>query len=173
VRSTLTAVLPRWLAAASIVAASIVVASIVTGSIAATASVATGDTRTVERPHVPDVCQQLPAQLATSDRTFDAAAEDAPPDTARIQGALTACAGTGQAVELVADGANRAFLSGPLSIGSSVTLVIDAGVTLYATTPSTASTATATSAPSTTASGSRATRPAAVSSSRSPTSTPA
>jgi polygalacturonase len=131
VRSTLTAVLPRWLAA-SIVAASIVTASIVTGSTAATASVATGDTRTVERPHVPDVCQQLPAQLATSDRTFDAAAEDAPPDTARIQAALTACAGTGQAVELVADGANRAFLSGPLSIGSSVTLVIDAGVTLYA-----------------------------------------
>jgi polygalacturonase len=148
VRSTLTAVLPRWLVAAC-VAVSVAAVGIVTGSTAATASVATGDTRTVVRPRLPGVCQRLPAQLSASDRTFDAAAEETPPDTARIQAALTACAGTGQAVELAADadadaasddnadadgaeGTDRAFLSGPLSIGSSVTLVIDAGVTLYA-----------------------------------------
>jgi polygalacturonase len=103
--------------------------------VSAEAPVATGDTRIVERPQPPGVCQRLSASLSTSDRTdrtFGDADEAAPPDTARIQAALTDCAGTGQAVELSADGHNRAFLSGPLSIGSSVTLLVDTGVTLYA-----------------------------------------
>jgi polygalacturonase len=91
---------------------------------------------------LPAVCQRLTAQLSTFDRTFSAVDEATPPDTQRIQAALTACAGTGQAVELAAgedtsedigeDTDSRAFLSGPLSLAGSVTLVIDAGVTLYA-----------------------------------------
>jgi polygalacturonase len=66
------------------------------------------------------------------------------PDTARIQAALYACANAANAytptntiatngvVELSAGGANNAFLTGPLSMPGGVTLVIDAGVTLFA-----------------------------------------
>ncbi|MFU8850790.1 glycoside hydrolase family 28 protein [Micromonospora sp. SL1-18] len=94
--------------------------------------IATGDTRTVTRPELPPICTTLRAQLSTSNRTFSDSLEAAPPDTARIQAALKSCAGTGGAVELASDGGNRAFLSGPLTIGSSVVLLIRHGVTLYA-----------------------------------------
>jgi polygalacturonase len=53
------------------------------------------------------------------------------PDTARIQAALDSC-GAGRAVRLAADGAHNAFLSGPISLPSGVTLWIDSGVTLFA-----------------------------------------
>jgi polygalacturonase len=66
------------------------------------------------------------------------------PDTARIQAALNACAKAANAytsanlissngiVELSASSGNNAFLSGPLSMPGGVTLVIDSGVTLFA-----------------------------------------
>jgi len=50
-------------------------------------------------------------------------------DTTRIQNALLAC--KGQAVKLVSDGENNAFVTGHLQIDS-VTLWIDQGTTLYA-----------------------------------------
>jgi hypothetical protein len=50
-------------------------------------------------------------------------------DTSRVQTALTQC--QGHAVKLVADGANNSFVVGHLMV-TSVTLWVDAGVTLYA-----------------------------------------
>lgn len=84
------------------------------------------------QPSVPATCQSLSATLATSNEQFSSSAESAPPDTARIQSALGSCAGSGKAVELKASGSNTAFLSGPLSIGGNEVLLVDAGVTLYA-----------------------------------------
>jgi polygalacturonase/sugar lactone lactonase YvrE len=56
------------------------------------------------------------------------------PDGARIQAALNNCASSspGQAVELsVGTAGNDAFLSGPLSMPSGVTLLVDPGVVLF------------------------------------------
>jgi polygalacturonase len=56
------------------------------------------------------------------------------PDGARIQAALNSCATSnpGQAVELSVDGAgHNAYLTGPLSIPSNVTLLVDPGVFVY------------------------------------------
>ncbi|MEW6342001.1 MAG: glycosyl hydrolase family 28 protein [Pseudomonadota bacterium] len=76
--------------------------------------------------------------------TTEATAGSTAPDTARIQAALYACANAANAytatntlstngvVELSANGANNAFLTGPLSMSGGVTLVIDGGVTLFA-----------------------------------------
>ncbi|MBR7826443.1 hypothetical protein KDK95_09030 [Actinospica sp. MGRD01-02] len=105
----------------------------------ATAAVAengqVGDTRQVDRPTTPGTCQTVNADLADpANREFTDAQEAAAPDTARIQAALTACAVTGEAVVLApsADGTDTAFLSAPLSIGKLEYLVVDPGVTLYA-----------------------------------------
>lgn len=84
------------------------------------------------QPSVPGTCLSLSANLATSNEQFSSSAESSPPDTSRIQSALSSCAGTGKAVELKANGGNTAFLSGPLSIGGNEVLLVDAGVTLYA-----------------------------------------
>jgi len=92
-----------------------------------------GDTREVEEPSLPATCVTVTAQLgAPTGRVFSDAQEAAPPDTARIQAALTACVGTGQAVVLAGDGSSNAFLSAPLTVGNSEFLVVGAGVTLYA-----------------------------------------
>jgi polygalacturonase len=81
---------------------------------------------------VPATCTSLGAQLSTSNELFSSSAESSPPDTSRIQSALNSCAGTGKAVELTAGAGNTAFLSGPLSIGANEVLLVDSGVTLYA-----------------------------------------
>ena len=100
---------------------------------AAAFTVATGDPRNVSQPAIPATCTALSSTLAyPSSRTFSTAQETTPPDTARVQAALNSCAGSGHTVELKASGSNRAFLTGPLTVGSSVTLLIDAGVTLVA-----------------------------------------
>ncbi len=100
---------------------------------AAPASAGTGDQRTVTQPTLPATCTTLTATLATpSSRTFSSSQETAAPDTSRIQSALNSCAGTGKAVVLAASGSNTAFLSKPLTIGSGVYLVVDTGVTLFA-----------------------------------------
>ena len=93
---------------------------------------ATGDRRWVRRPAVPATCRRLRAAEATSTGAFDQATEAAPPDTGRIQAALDACAGTGEAVELAGWGGDNAFLSAPLRIWSRETLLVDDGATLYA-----------------------------------------
>jgi polygalacturonase len=99
---------------------------------AAAASLATGDPRSVSQPSIPASCTVLSASLTASNRQFSSAAESSPPDTSRIQSALNNCAGTGKAVVLAASGASNAFLAGPLTVGGGEVLVIDSGVTLYA-----------------------------------------
>ena len=86
------------------------------------------DSRTVVEPTFPATCTTLPAQLSiaagepSSETSFD---------TGRIQNALNACA-AGQAVELVASGTNVAFLIQPLTIPTGVTLLVDGGITVFA-----------------------------------------
>src|SRR5438105_6359071 len=99
---------------------------------AAAATLATGDTRSVSQPSIPATCTTLSASLATSNRQFSSSAEATPPDTSRIQSALNSCAGSGKAVVLAASGSSKAFLSGPLTVGGSEALVINTGVTLFA-----------------------------------------
>jgi len=105
--------------------------------IAVVAPVATGDTRSVIEPTLPSMCRQLTAALQTdvSIQDLDASVDSTTTniDGARIQAALNACAGTGHAVELSMDstGTYNAFLSGPLSMPSNVTLLVDPNVTLY------------------------------------------
>ncbi|CBA15329.1 probable polygalacturonase precursor protein [Xanthomonas albilineans GPE PC73] len=99
------------------------------------ACAATGDSRTVVEPSIPAACgQPLLATLQPKQRVFADALERRPPDTARIQAALDRCAsvGRGRGAVLLRAGTGSAFLSGPLRIGSDVTLAIDAGVTLFA-----------------------------------------
>jgi sugar lactone lactonase YvrE len=100
------------------------------------AAVATGDTRTVTEPSFPTVCQQLNAAILTvnNDIPTSVDATNTNPDGARIQAALNSCStgNPGQAVELSVDGSgNNAFLAGPLSMPSNVTLLVDPGVVLF------------------------------------------
>jgi polygalacturonase len=96
--------------------------------------VATGDPRHPGEPRLPAPCIILGAALSTTTGEFSTADETTPPDTARIQAALDRCAGTGRAVVLAPGfgSGNNAFLSGPLTIGNREVLLIQAGVTLYA-----------------------------------------
>jgi sugar lactone lactonase YvrE len=96
--------------------------------------VATGDARTVTEPVFPAACTQLNAALTSvnDDIPTSVDATVTNPDGARIQAALNSCAGTGQAVELSIDGAgHNAYLTGPLSMPSNVTLLVDPGVYVY------------------------------------------
>jgi len=82
---------------------------------------------------VPGTCQSIAAQLAKpGNEQFTSAQESSPPDTVRIQAALDSCTGTGKAVELTAGGSDSAFLSAPLTVNSGEVLLVDAGVTLFA-----------------------------------------
>ena len=85
------------------------------------------DTRKVTEPVVPPVCAVLIAKLSApvSSPNGD--------DTARIQQAINVC-GQGHAVRLAQGNGHQAYRSSPLQLKSGVTLLIDAGVTLYATT---------------------------------------
>jgi Glycosyl hydrolases family 28 len=69
--------------------------------------------------------------LATKASSGGVLADEATADTKLIQDAINACP-AGQSVRLAADGANNAFLSGPLFMKAGVTLWIDAGMTLFA-----------------------------------------
>jgi len=97
---------------------------------------ATGDRRSVSEPTNPSTtCATVPAQLTLTDGAGTAAQEAAPPDTSRLQQALDACvqkSGSVVAVRLVASGTSSDFLSGPLTVGQGEVLVLDPGVTLYA-----------------------------------------
>lgn len=76
------------------------------------------DTRQVTEPVVPKSCIVLKASGSRI--------EEDKPDTIRIQEALDKCT-PGQAVEL----AGGVFLAGPLQLRAAVTLLVDAGTTLY------------------------------------------
>lgn len=84
------------------------------------------DTRTVTEPRIPPVCATVRAELKGPIQPAD----EVRLDTHRLQRAIDGCA-TGKALELAADGANDAFLSGPLELRRGVTLLVDKGVTLY------------------------------------------
>jgi polygalacturonase len=98
------------------------------------------DTRVVTEPVIPAACIRLGAHLQSvgvSIREED----EGKPDTERIQKALDECK-PGHAVELTASALQgtgstntpqtNAFLSGPLELREGVTLLIDGGVTLFA-----------------------------------------
>jgi len=89
------------------------------------------DTRNVTEPAIPRSCAVLSANLTAvdSNKTL-AAADEAKPDTGRIQKALDGCA-KGQSVELKPDGAHNAFLSGPLNLRAGVTLHINTKAILF------------------------------------------
>jgi polygalacturonase len=97
----------------------------VSATAATAVTYATGDTRSVTQPTYPAACQVLQAQFNTSQRSSPPTSDD----TTRIQTALTACAGTGQSVELAPGGTNNAFYSSQLNV-SGAGLVLDEGVTL-------------------------------------------
>src|SRR5206468_11810521 len=81
------------------------------------------DSRAVHEPVVPPSCAALSAAPTQSVRD----------DTARIQAALDKCA-RGHALHLARQGADTDFVSGPLVLRNGVTLYVDAGVTLKAST---------------------------------------
>ena len=96
--------------------------------------VATGDSRSVTEPSIPAVCMALTANIAMVNNDIPASVDSSVsnPDGGRIQTALNSCAGTGHAVELSqGGGGSNAFLSGPLSMPSNVTLLVDPGVVLF------------------------------------------
>ena len=114
---------------------------------AASIGQAAGDRRTVTEPTTPPppYCATLTANLPalsplafTPPRAFDTATENSPPDTARINSALVTCGNQSnsgaspQVVRLAASGANVSFLAGPIILQTGTTLLIDPGVTLYA-----------------------------------------
>jgi polygalacturonase len=88
------------------------------------------DTRHVVEPRIPPACTVLKANLQAANNALKDE-DESKLDTDRIQKAMDAC-GPGKAVELRSDGAHNAFLSGPLELRGGVTLLIDKGVTLYA-----------------------------------------
>jgi polygalacturonase len=97
------------------------------------------DTRSVTEPKVPTACVKLDAKLsATGDALRGASlgeADENKPDTQRIQQAIDSFASKckpGTAIELAPAGKSTAFLSGPLELREGVTLLIDKGVTLFA-----------------------------------------
>jgi polygalacturonase len=99
-------------------------------SLAGIASVHAQDMRHVEEPHTPAACLVLHARLAAVRGILPAAAER-DLDTVRIQQAMDHCT-AGTAVVLQPEGNKQTFLSGPLTLRSGVTLVIDADASLAA-----------------------------------------
>ncbi len=89
------------------------------------------DTRVVTEPVIPAACAKLDAKIVAVGEKL-AEADEARADTARIQDAIDRCK-PGHAVELAAGRAGtNAFLSGPLTLAEGVTLLVDKGVTLFA-----------------------------------------
>ncbi len=84
----------------------------------------------VVEPFFPPLCKTVDAQLQTNGRSL-AAADEQKLDTARIQRAIDRC-GKGRAVMLHVDEEKNAFLTGPLQLRPDVTLIVDLGVTVYA-----------------------------------------
>ena len=114
--------------------------SFAVGTIAAGSCLSAQDTRTLKEPVIPAACVTLKASLTAASvasgdieaRAYTAGAGQQGLDTARLQQALDHC-DKGKAVELASDNANTAFLTGPIAFRPGVTLLVDKGVTLYAT----------------------------------------
>jgi polygalacturonase len=88
-----------------------------------------GDPNMPAEPTIPPACATL---QATQNVPAGGVPSEASLDTSAIQAALTACP-SGQAVKLTTGGTGNAFVTGPLTMPSGVTLWVDAGATLYAT----------------------------------------
>jgi polygalacturonase len=88
------------------------------------------DQRTVTEPAIPTACATLTAELSSRQGKLRDD-QERQLDTARIQKALDVCT-PGHAVELKGDAGHDAFLSGPLDLRRGVTLLVDGGVTLFA-----------------------------------------
>ncbi len=88
-----------------------------------------GDANLPAEPTIPPACATLEA---TRNVPSGGVPAESTLDTSAIQAALEACA-AGQAVRLTIGGANNAFVTGPLTIPTGVTLWVDAGTTLYGT----------------------------------------
>jgi len=84
------------------------------------------DTRKVVEPALPPACAVLNAAETGP-------VKSAADDTNRIQQAISHCP-AGRSVRLAASNQYRAFTAGPFTLASGVTLVIEAGATLYAST---------------------------------------
>lgn len=95
-----------------------------------TCTVQAQDARRVVEPHMPRSCVVLRARLAAPHGLISAESER-DTDTTRIQQAIDQCP-AGKAVELRAEGGKQIFLSGPLTLRSGVTLVVDANTSLAA-----------------------------------------
>jgi polygalacturonase len=104
------------------------------------------DARTVVEPKIPPVCVRLEAKLlSTADANGGSlkADDEAKLDSERIQKAMDGC-GVGRTVELapawdcksstnkMCKVTDNAFLTGPLELRDGVTLLVDKGVTLFA-----------------------------------------
>ena len=85
------------------------------------------DSRTVTEPIIPPSCTVLQAQQSIVNGE---PASETTLDTSRVQSALAGCT-SGQAVELSTNGANNAFVIGPISIPAGITLLVDGGVTVF------------------------------------------
>jgi polygalacturonase len=81
------------------------------------------DARAVREPVLPPACAVLIGDVSNTGRD----------DAARIQAAIDKCA-PGHAVVLAASNDSRSFVSGPLQLRDGVTLLVDSGATLYAST---------------------------------------
>ncbi len=88
------------------------------------------DTRNVVEPKRPPACASLTAELTPVADTTLSEGDETKLDTPRIQAAIDHC-GAGRAVVLRANGAKRAFLSGPLTLARGVTLVVDTNAILF------------------------------------------
>ena len=99
-------------------------------SAASAQTLATGDGRgTITEPTFPAVCSQVQADLTISAGEPSSELNTAT-DTGNIQTALKNCP-AGKAVELVANGANNAFVIAPIFVPPGVTLLVDGGVTVF------------------------------------------
>ncbi len=103
---------------------------VLTAVILAAAPLLAQDTRQVIEPQIPPPCAVLDARLSAPHGRLSPSDEQKL-DTPRIQAALDACA-AGHAVELRGSRAGNAFLAGPLQLRPGIALLVDAGVTLFA-----------------------------------------
>jgi polygalacturonase len=88
-----------------------------------------GDANLPPEPTTPAACATL---HATQDVPTNGVPTETTLDTATIQAALEACT-AGQAVKLTTGTGNNAFVTGPLTIPTGVSLWVDAGTTLFGT----------------------------------------
>jgi polygalacturonase len=88
------------------------------------------DAGNVVEPSYPQLCSTVDAQLKAGGSSL-APEDEQKVDTMRIQRAIDHC-GRGRAVRLRINEAMNAFLSGPLVLRAEVALILDHGVTLFA-----------------------------------------